>query len=451
MKKIAPFALSLLIVSAIDSIRNLPSSAIFGSSLILSSLFAALLFLLPTALVSAELSASNPTKGGIYHWVAAAFGEKIGMLAIWLQWINTMVWFPSFLAFVAGTAAYPFAPELASNKFYLIASILLIFWTMTFLSLRGLHFSAKLTSFFSAIGTVAPLLFLIGIGFYWYFSPHPHQIEIKLALPQSDTWTSLIAIMASYLGMELAGVHVSDIDNPQKNFPKTVLLSALFIFLTMLFGSLAIALILPADQINLVAGIGQVFETFLASIGLAASLPFFLTLIVIGSIGGMVNWLISPAKGLLHASEFGFLPPYFTKTNSRGVASRILIAQALLISLFSIAYLLIPSVSGVYWFLTALSTELYLLMYLLMFASAFKLRRSASSPFKIPGGRAGLLVTICLGSVGCLLPLAVGFFPPPHIDVGSPTSYALMIGLGNLAMIAPVFLFYLYKKRRSSY
>src|ERR1700683_2627598 len=101
-KKISFFSLVILIVAAIDNMRNLPAAALFGSSLPFFFVFSAIVFLIPTALVSAELSAAFPEKGGVYHWVDMAFGKKWAMAAIWLQWINTMVWYPTFLSFVAG-------------------------------------------------------------------------------------------------------------------------------------------------------------------------------------------------------------------------------------------------------------------------------------------------------------------------------------------------------------
>src|SRR5690349_21059756 len=87
-------ALVLLITGAIDSIRNLPATSLFGSSLIFFFILSAIIFLIPTALVSAELSSTSAEKGGIYHWIHAAFGEKAALTSVWLQWINTMVWFP---------------------------------------------------------------------------------------------------------------------------------------------------------------------------------------------------------------------------------------------------------------------------------------------------------------------------------------------------------------------
>jgi amino acid transporter len=454
-KKISLFSLVLLIVAAIDSIRNLPASALFGSQLIFFFIFAALVFLIPTSLVAAELSATFPEKGGVYHWVKTAFGEKWAMLAIWLQWINTMVWYPTILSFIAGTAAYLINPNLAESKGYLITCILVIFWGITLVNLRGIHVSARINSLCALIGTIFPMVFLIILGMYWAFSSHPVQIQINTetvvpSLAHTTNWVALIAIMASFLGIELAGVHVNDIREPQRNFPKAILFSSLFILITMMLGSLSIAFILPEKEINLVAGVVQVFDNLFRSFGLQGLTPVMAILIVVGSIGGLTNWLISPAKGLLHAAEFGFLPPFFTKKNRHGIAANILLTQAVLVSLFCGLFLWVPSVNGFYWFLTALSTELYMVMYILVFFSALRLHfKHINRPkvFKIPGGNYGMGITCLLGLFGCLATIMVSFLPPANVNIGTPLRYITMICIGNLLTICPVFFFYLYQRR----
>lgn len=456
-KKISLFSLILLVVAAIDSIRNLPASALFGSSLIFFFLLSAFIFLIPTSLAAAELSAAFPEKGGVYHWVRMAFGERWGMLAIWLQWINTMVWYPTILAFIAGTAAYLIDPALAQNKGYLIACILIVFWTLTAVNLRGIHLSARINGLCGLVGTIFPMIFLIVLGAVWVFQGHPLQINLDTqslfpSLGNATNWVALIAIMASFLGIELAGVHINDIRKPQRNFPKAVMVSSGFILVSMILGSLSIACVLPEKQINLVAGVIQVFSNLFEAFGLKGWTPVLTVLIVVGSIGGMTNWLISPAKGLLHAAEFGYLPKFFMRTNKHGIAQNILLAQAVLVSLVCLIFLLVPSVNAFYWFLTALSTELYMIMYVLMFGATLRLHyKYVDRPkaFKIPGGQRGMWLTCILGIFGCVSTIAVSFFPPEAVDVGSPGRYVLMIITGNLLSIAPVFLFYLYKKRGS--
>lgn len=455
-RKISLFSLVVLIIASIDNLRNLPAAALFGNSLIFFFMFSAIVFLLPTSLVSAELSAAFPEKGGVYHWVNKAFGKKWAMTAIWLQWINTMVWYPTMLSFVAGTLAYLVSPELAQNKVYLISCILIIFWGLTLINLRGIHISALFNNIFATIGTILPMIFLIVLGAIWIFSGQKLQIKLNTAdlippLTESTSWVSLIAIMASFLGMELSGVHVTDIQNPQKNFPRAISLAALFIFLSMLLGSLSLAFVLPENDINLVAGIMQLFSNFFEIFGLRMLIPLLTILIAIGSIGTMINWLIAPAKGLLHAAEFGFLPPFFMRMNKAGVASKILFAQAILVSFFCLVFLLVPSVNAFYWFLTALSTELYMIMYILMFCACIRLHykfKDRPTAFKIPGNNWGMWIIALLGLIGCFITIIVSFFAPDNIDIGSPTRYLIMICIGNLLTISPVLLFFLYEKKK---
>lgn len=450
-KKIPLFSLVLLIVASIDSIRNLPASALFGPPLVFFFLFSAIVFLIPIALVSAELASKAPDHGGVYYWVSSACGEKWGMSAIWLQWINTMIWYPSFLSFIAGTAAYLIDPALAENKIYLVAAILTIFWVMTYLNLFGIHVSAKVNNVCASLGTMFPMLLLIVLGAIWLFSGKPLQIrmtayEIFPSLEQSSNWVSLIAIMASFLGMELAGVHVSDIRNPQRNFPKAVLISGAFILFSMLFGSLSIAFVVPESDIKLVAGVMQVFSTFFNAFGLAWCIPLMTVLIVFGTLGGIINWLVSPAKGLMQAAEVGFMPLAFARKNRHGVASRILIAQAILVSLFCTVFLLVPSVNGFYWFLTALSTSMYMMMYILIFLSAIILRRRnpQAKGFRVPC----LKLFVLFGLFACLATITVSFFPPDNVDIGTPLRYTSMIAIGTILALIPLLFFFRYKKKR---
>ncbi len=455
-KKISLISLIILIIAAIDNIRNLPAAALFGSSLIFFFIFSAIVFLIPTSLVAAELSATFPNNGGIYQWVNKAFGEKWAMAAIWLQWINTMVWYPTMLSFIAGTFAYLIDPELAQNKTYLVSCILIIFWGLTLINLKGIHVSALINNIFCIMGTLFPLVFLIVLGAIWIFNGHPLQIDLSSSnlippLSQSTSWISLIAIMASFLGIELSGVHVNEIQNPQKNFPKAVLMATLFIFLSMVLGSLSIAFVLPEKEINLISGVMQMFSNFFKAFGLEAFTPVITLLMVIGSIGTMINWLISPAKGLFHAAEFGFLPPFFTRKNKEGVAYNILLLQAVLVSIFCLIFLLEPTVNAFYWFLTALSTELYMIMYILMFCAGLRLHyKYVNRPkaFKIPGRNWGIWGVSLLGMIGCLTTIVVSFFPPENVNIGTPIRYLIMISAGNLLTITPIFLFYLYKRKK---
>ena len=103
-------------VIAIDNLRSLTAGAEYGFSMVFFYLVAAILFFVPTILVTAELATGWPNTGGVYIWVREAFGPRWGFLTIWLQWIYNVVWYPTIFAFIASIVAY-LSIQLVDNKF----------------------------------------------------------------------------------------------------------------------------------------------------------------------------------------------------------------------------------------------------------------------------------------------------------------------------------------------
>ena len=84
--KLGVFTLAIMNVTAVVSLRGLPAEAEYGLSSAFYYLFAAIVFLIPTSLVAAELAAMFQDKqGGVFRWVGEAYGKKFGFLAIFLQ------------------------------------------------------------------------------------------------------------------------------------------------------------------------------------------------------------------------------------------------------------------------------------------------------------------------------------------------------------------------------
>ncbi|MBL7480901.1 APC family permease [Legionella bononiensis] len=442
------FSLTMITVGSVDSIRNLPATALFGSQLIFYFILGALFFLIPTALVSAELASGWAKQGGIYVWVKEAFGKKSGFLAIWLQWIENVIWYPTILSFVAGTIGYLINPALTSNPYFLWAVIVSCFWGATVLNLRGMKSSAMFSSFCSLAGLLLPMSLIIGLGVVWITQGNPLQINFDIPsivphLADKSMWVSLTAIMMSFCGIEIATVHANDVNNPQHAFPKALIYSVGIILSTLILGSLAIAVVLPGKDINLVAGIMQAFEAFFLRYNMHWMMPVVAVMLVLGGLGGVSNWIIAPTKGLLVAAEDGNLPELFQRTNAKGAPVVMLITQAVIVTVLSALFLFMPSVNGSYWLLTALAAQLYMLMYFIMFIAAIKLRISEPNhhrPFKIPGGMMGMLFVSGIGIIGVLTTLAVSFIPPEGIDVGSTARYELTLIIGLILMCAPPFI-----------
>lgn len=439
----------MLIIAAIVSIRSLPTTAYFGTSLIFFYLLSALLFLIPVALISAEFASRHIEEGGIFHWVRYAFGDRIGVLAVWLQWINTVVWYPTMLLFISGTAGYILKHSFVDSKFFLLAVSLITFWILTLLNLKGIQASSKLNSLCATLGTIIPMAILIFLGLAWLYSGNITAISFhwKNFIPDDLTGSSvsIVTIMSSFLGMELAGVHIKDIKNPKKNFPIAIGYAVFILLATFIFGALSIAVVIPKDDIRFVDGVMQTFSHFLENFHLSALVPVLALCIIIGSTGGSVNWLLSPAQGLFQIAEKGFLPKLFLVKNNRGVAHRILILQAIVVSLFCCMIQFVSNINSYYWFLMALSTGLYMLMYILLFLAALKLKKTTTG-YQIPFGLR--TVSCILGLLASLLTIVIGFQPAPGVIIENPFLYVVLIFFGFCALVSPVLLLWRYQKKR---
>lgn len=453
------FSLTMITVGSVDSIRNLPATALFGSQLIFFFIFGALFFLIPAALVSAELASGWAKQGGVYVWVKEAFGRKAGFLAIWLQWIENVIWYPTILSFVAGTIGYLIHPSLASNAYFLWAVIVSSFWGATWINLRGMRSSAVFSTVCALSGLLLPMTLIIGLGAAWIMGGNPLQVQFDMHSisphwQDKSLWVSLTAIMLSFCGVEIATVHANDVEEPQRAFPRALIYSVLIILSTLILGSLAIAVVLPQNDINLVAGIMQAFDAFFAQYSLLWFMPIVAVMLVMGGLGGVSNWIIAPTKGLLVAAQEGNLPQSFTRQNRHGAPVVMLLAQASIVTILSTLFLFMPSVNGSYWLLTALAAQLYMLMYLLMFAAAIKLRFSAPKhprAFRIPGGNnIGMLIVAGIGIIGTIITLIVSFIPPNNINVGAVNHYEWALVLGLILMCLPPFISSYLKNRQTS-
>ncbi|MES2272703.1 MAG: amino acid permease, partial [Chlamydiota bacterium] len=180
--------IALMNVCAISNIKNFPLLAEYGLSVIVFLALSAVFFFIPVALVSAELASGWPDRG-VYTWVKEALGPRFGFLAIWLQWIENVIWYPTILSFIVSTFAYIFNPSLANNKTYVLISILVTFWSVTLINFLGMKISGWISTITALFGTILPIALIILMGAIWVFSGRPTQISFN--------WSAVIPDLAS--------------------------------------------------------------------------------------------------------------------------------------------------------------------------------------------------------------------------------------------------------------
>ncbi len=450
------FTLVMINLAIICTLRGLPILAKEGLSLIFYYVVAAVMFLIPVSLITAELATGWPPEGpgGVYIWVREAFGEKLGFLAVWLQWIQNVIWFPTVLSFLGATLAYLYDPALATNKLYMVCIILASYWGGTIASFRGM----RTTGLISAIGVIGgifvPAVFLIGLGVAWLVSGNASHIvfsarDIIPATFDINKIVLLAGAMLIFSGIEVSAVHAEQVKDPKRDYPMATFLSAGIAIIILMLGSLAIAVVLPKNDISLVAGIMEAFSHFLDRFGIKWLIPVVAVLIAAGSIGELCSWIIGPSKGLYTTVKHGHLPPALNYLNKNGVPTRILYVQAVIVTLLSFVFLLMPTVSSSYWILSALCILLYLIMYVLLYAAAIRLRHAKPEvprAYSVPGGLVGMWIVAGVGILGAIFTIIIGFFPPSQLRTGSIVFYEGFLITGTILMCAAPFIVTLFKK-----
>lgn len=450
--KLGVFTLMIMNIVAVVSLRGLPAEAEYGMSSAFYYLFAALVFLIPVSLVAAELAAMFPyQQGGMFRWIGEAFGSKAGFLGIWLQWVESTIWFPTVLTFGAVSLAFIGLDHiadshLAANRYYTLAVVLAIYWLATLISMKGLGWVGKVSNIGGIVGTIIPVIILVICGVAYLVSGGHSEMDFHGDfIPDFSNFDNVVlaaSIFLFYAGMEMSGVHVRQINNPAVNYPKAVFGGALVTVLIFVLGTYALGIIIPAKDINLVQSLLVGFDNYFKAFHMNWFTPVIAIALAFGVLAGVLTWVAGPSKGILAVGQAGFLPPFFQKTNKAGVQKNILLLQGLAVTLLSLLFVVMPTVQSFYQILSQLTVLLYLIAYLLMFMSVIKLRfsmKKADRPFRIGRRGNGLLFIVAgVGFLGSLLAFVLSFLPPDQIAMGSKTVwYGVLFGGVILFTVLP--------------
>ncbi|HJK70992.1 MAG TPA: amino acid permease, partial [Methanocorpusculum sp.] len=419
-KTLGILSLAMINVAAVLSLRNFPTMAMEGWNMIFWYVLFTVCFLIPTALVAAELASTWPKSGGIYSWVKEAYPKDGSFITIWCSWVNNLVWFPTVVSFFAATITYVLlAPLLSDDPVFMVVVMLASFWAVTIFNFFGSRASNLLATVGTAFGALIPVGILVVLMILWVTGGNPSAIgefSIDRLIPQFDlsTVTFAASLILMFAGMEMAGYHARETANPRRDYPIAMFLAAAIICIVSIVGTLAVALVVPADQIGLNAGIVQTFQVIFTEFQLGWLIVPVSIMLAVGIIAQLSVWLVGPAKGMLPAAMSGDLPPIFRKMNKYGMPVGVLIVQGIVSSAFALSMVLVPSINQGYWVLTAITALINAVMYMFMFAAFVKLRKTKGNvtrPYKVQGGKVGMWLVAGIAYASLIFSFVVGLFP----------------------------------------
>jgi amino acid transporter len=337
-----------------------------------------LLFSVPVALATAEMTTLMPVEGGFYRWTRAALGDFWGFQCGWWNWTGTFLMSASYGVGMADYLEY-WVPLHSRAEHWAVALALLL--VVAYLNVRGIHLVGKLTLILLLIMSV-PLVAFVVLGFH-----HAHFNPFHPFFPTGKPWQGAFGVglaiaLWSYAGYEQLSTVIEEVENPARNFPIglaiVVPLAAAVYVVTMAAGLAALGNWREWETGYLVTAARLIG-------GNALGTSIFVAAVICGFVL-LDSTVLSVTRIPLAMAEDGYFHPGLASVSARfGTPVRsILLSTAFCAAL---ALFTVPQLIGVYaW--TRMATSIQTML------SFWQLRRKhpdAPRRFRVPGGTAGAM------------------------------------------------------------
>lgn len=460
--KLNLFGFFAITAAMVMSVHEYPTFAVAGMQIPFFLVVTGLLWFLPVALCSAEMATVKGwEEGGIFTWVSAMLGKRLGFAAVFFQWLQITVCFVTIIYFMLGALSYLLGIEAIENDpLVKCVCTLAVFWTLSFAQLAGMKRTSWFARFSFIFGVVITTVLLFVFGILYVASGKPLELGADSAsfLPDfshASTLVVLVSFLLANMGVEASASHVNEMENPTRDYPLAVLLLVVLATALNFCGGFIVAGVVPFDKLSMSSGMVQTFETLITDFdgGLDWVVKIVCALLAIGVIGEVGSWVVGPSRALYAAAEQGLLPKHLLGLNKSGVPVRIIIAQGVVVSIWTVVLTLGGGGDNLS-FLTAISlaTVIYLVSYILMFISYLRLIRHSGYQrgFNVPGGMPGKMLISLSGLASSVFALAIAFFPPAVITASQAPIYETMLVMSfAFALVLPFVIYGLYGKRHS--
>ncbi len=408
----------LFFVIAGSNLQWVATAAAAGPSSIVVWVIGCLAMFVPLSIAVIHLASRFPDEGGMYVWSKTAFGPFAGFITGWTYWTANLPYFPALLYFTAGNALWisgNAGGSLAGSAPYFIAVAIAGLALATALNIYGLD-AAKWLNNAGALSrwTVTLLLLALGAAAWWKFGPattiNAATLKPGFALKDLIFW-SVIAF--AWTGPEGMSFMAGEVKNPRRTIPFGLALAAPAIGAIYILGTLALLSVLTPNAVDPSSGVMQGIGHVASRIGLPFLVPFAAILVTISCLGSVGAWLGAEARIPFVAGIDRYLPPSFGHMHPRWKSPvTALLTQAGISVIFIFLGQGGTTVRGAYEVLVSSTVVITLAPFLLLFASAIKLRAAAGlDAIHIPGGKITVTIAGLIGLVTTSGAIALALVP----------------------------------------
>jgi len=349
-RKLSLITVSMIIVVTTFGFGNVIDNLVeLGLAAIPSWFAVGMLYFLPLALILAEFASDNTeSRGGIYSFMARGLNPTWAFVGTWSYFVANLV----FLQMVF--SRLPIRASLAltgSDVFEDVTWILpflavLICAGLTWIATRGLRIFSVLADWL-AKAMLLSIAALVVVPFVLLLFARESATTFTAAalMPQLnlDYFATFAWLLFAVAGAEVAAPYVKDTENPQRNFPRAILLTTVLIGAAYILSSIAVALLIPVGDLTKATGMYDVWLPWAESLGLPGPMVGRLGMVIItlAFVAAYIIWIESPIRAMFADVPRGTFPAWLTRSDEQGTLHHALWAQAAV----TIVLILIPLLS----------------------------------------------------------------------------------------------------------
>ena len=393
------------------------------------------LFLLPYGLISSELGTTYDGEGGLYDWVRKAFGARMGSRVAWYYWINYPLWLASLAVVIPELVTVIFGVEMSLIAILIIE--LLFVWIVVFISLFPVCDSSWILNG-AAIIKVFLALLLGGLGVYVALtSGVANEITVQSLLPSFDihSLSFISVILFNMLGFEVICTLSDQMENPNKQIPKAIIIGGLVIAGIYMFSAFGIGVAIPTNEISTSGGLVDAIIMLTGEPGgmlvKISAILFGLTLI-----GNMLSWALGVNSVACYSAQNGDMPKIFSiKDKKNDMPKGAAMMNGIVATIVVLIAPFIPN-EDIFWSFFALNLVTFLLSYIPMFPAFIRLRQidgERERPFKVKGNMRYLKVLAYTPMI--IIIISVIFTAVPLSFDAETLSATLPITIGSIIAI----------------
>lgn len=423
-------------------IRWIAVAAAVGPASLLLWLLALVVFFIPLAVATAELTSRYDGEGGIYLWARDGIGPLAGFVCGWLYWIALMPYFAGILYFLSGLVIAAIGGDPKDTILYISISVA-ISLLVTAVQVAGLRYG-KWPPNVGMIGGWIVVFIIVAIGAVLGGEGKSATdfVHSSYVVPFNfDTAILWGTIVFAYSGLETAGMLRNEIEGGMRTVVRVLAIVGIGSIFIYIAGTSSFLVILPQSELTRLGGFSDALRIGLDHVGLGRFAPVVIGLFALSMLGSFVAWFGVGARLPFAAGIDAFLPAIFAKRDPKtGAPVPAILLQAALMIGIAILSQAGSSVAGAYDFLVAMAVLGSTIPYLFMFWVQIKTADMPPVPgaWTPPGGRRTTLVFGWLGMASSIVAIACTMVPSssdPHpmaAFLKIVTAAAVMIGVGLL-------------------